>query len=437
MSEDKGGKKGKRREKLFRPVKLFFKTVCSIVLAFVILAGGSCFAYYKITGQVPFSNGGIYSNATDTSFLEALFRRNIKMNVAVLGVDKDGVRTDVNFVVHYDSAKESIDIVSVPRDTRVMICDRVESRLQEAGRSYNRETKFNSVFAYSGKEMGCENTVLQLEDLLGIQIDHYVKIDLEAFRKIVDAVGGVDVYVPQDMYWDMRDTGDPLIDLKKGMQHLDGEKAEQLVRFRRYHNGDVGRIEVQQLFMKELAEKVLNTGSILKALPQYISVLYEDVETDIKLKDALKYVNYINKVDMMKISMETIPGEGAYIGDVSYYVHDPVKTREMVDRIFYNAEDETSAEELTSKGVLIEVSNGGDVAGLAGEYGQRLAADGYTVAPVTNFDGKRKKYTRIQVDEHGMGKDLLPYFEKPKIEKLKEPLDSGAKIRIILGTEER
>ena len=74
--------------------------------------------------------------------------------------------------------------------------------------------------------------------MLGIKIDHYVKVDFNALVEIVDAVGGVEVDVPQDMKWDMSDTGDIKIDLKKGLQTLDGNKALQLVRFRKgYANG--------------------------------------------------------------------------------------------------------------------------------------------------------------------------------------------------------
>ena len=234
MAENRRGRRMAKRKKKFNPFKTFFKIVCSMVSVFMVLAGGAAFAYYKVTGDVPFSNQEIIQSASDMNLLDAFLKRDIKMNVAVFGVDKDGTRTDVIFVAHYDSAQKSINLVSLPRDTRVSICDEVRENLNKEGRSYNQVAKLNAVHSYSGKEMGPKNAVLQIEDLLGIKIDHYVKVDLEGFREIVDAVGGVDVDVPQDMHWDMRDTGDPLIDLKKGMQHLDGEKAEQLVRFRRY-----------------------------------------------------------------------------------------------------------------------------------------------------------------------------------------------------------
>ncbi len=425
-----------KRRRAFHPIKTFFKIVCSIVLVFVVLAGGAAFAYYKVTGNVPFADNGITTNVTDMNLLDALLQRNIKMNVAVFGVDKDGTRTDVVFVAHYDSAQESISLVSLPRDTRVSLCDEVVANLNAAGRNYSQVTKLNAVHAYSGQEMGCQNAVLQIEDLLGIKIDHYVKVDLEAFRQIVDAIGGVEVDVPQDMYWDMSDTGDPIINLKKGVQVLDGDKAEQLVRFRRYVDGDVGRIQVQQLFLMALAQKVLSTESIVKNLPDYVSVLYKYVETDISLSDALKYVNYIKKIDLSKMTMETLPGVGQYVGNVSYFIHDAEATKEMVDRVFYSvASKESDGESADSKSLLIEVSNGGNVNGLAGRFSEKLEAEGYRMADPTTYSGTQMDYTRIQVKTEGVGSDLVQYFNDAKVEVAPSGVGS-ADIRIILGTNE-
>lgn len=425
-------------QKGFDPARLFMKIVGIMVFSFVLLAGGSCFAYYKATGNIPFSGGALSTNASDANFLDALLKRNMKMNVAVFGVDKDGTRTDVNFVVHYDSGAESVSLVSIPRDTRISICDPVKANLEENGRAYNQVTKFNAVHSYSGEKMGSQNAVLQLEDLLGIKIDHYVKVDLEAFRAIVDAVGGVDMYVPQDMHWDMRDTGDPLIDLKEGQQHLDGDKAEQLVRFRRYVDGDVGRIETQQAFLNALASKVLSTETILKSLPSMISVVYKYIETDVSLTDAVKYVNYVDKIDMSKVSMETLPGVGQMVGGVSYFVHDAEETRAMVDRVFYNVAPAADGGEgaADSKALLIEVSNGGGVTGLAGRVSKELEDSGYRVATPTTFTGDQKPYTRIQVKEASVGADLIPFFAEAKIEVAQGGIDGGADIRIILGTNE-
>ncbi len=182
----------------------FFKIVFSIILVFCIGAGGAAFAYYKITGGFSSekTDKPVSSNAKNTSFLDALKKKNLKINVAVFGVDGDGTRTDVMFVVHFDSEEQRTSLVSMPRDTRVKIASDVVSYMEKESKYYQSPTKLNAVHAYVGKEKGPEMTVKQLEDILGIEIDHYVKLDLNAFRKIVDAIGGVEVDVPQNMFYE-------------------------------------------------------------------------------------------------------------------------------------------------------------------------------------------------------------------------------------------
>lgn len=417
----------------------FFKIVFSIILIFCIGAGGAAFAYYKITGGFSSekTDKPVSSNAKNTSFLDALKKKNLKINVAVFGVDGDGTRTDVMFVVHFDSEEQRTSLVSMPRDTRVKIASDVVSYMEKESKYYQSPTKLNAVHAYAGKEKGPEMTVKQLEDILGIEIDHYVKVDLDAFRKIVDAIGGVEVDVPQNMFYE-DPYQDLYINLKKGPQLLDGDKAEQLVRFRSYPMGDIARVEVQQRFLKAFAEKVTSSETIIKNIPDYISMLYNDVETDVTLADALKYVNYINSVDPTKIKMETLPGVPEEIAGVSYYIYNEEETKEMVNRIFYGIglEDDTEEQTNDSKEYTIEVANGGYTEGLAGRVSNRLKSDGYTVSGVSTYTGTKQQYTRIIVKEQGIGEDLKDYFSDARIEVDDSLLSADTDIKIIIGTEQ-
>ena len=107
---DGGYEKPQKKRKPFRPIRTFFKIVVSIVMAFLILSGGAAFAYYKVTGESPF--GGYTGEGSNLNLLDAMLGRDIKLNVAVFGTDKEGKRTDVMFVVHYESANESLDLLS-------------------------------------------------------------------------------------------------------------------------------------------------------------------------------------------------------------------------------------------------------------------------------------------------------------------------------------
>ena len=255
------------------------------------------------------------------------------INVAVFGTDEDGFRADVNMVVSFNTTTKELHMISVPRDTRVVLTDDMIDYLEQEDEYVpNRngvygQCKLTEVHAYAGKDNRCAFSVAMLEDLLDIQIDYYVKFDLTAFKKVVDAVGGVDFYVPMNMYWDMTDTGGPLINLREGMQHLDGDKAEQLVRFRDgYAQKDLKRIEVQQEFITALIEKVCSSQTLMSKLDDLVEVVLDCTESDVTVTEALKYVKYVKDLDPAKITSDTVPGEGG-----SYFDMDEEGTKELID----------------------------------------------------------------------------------------------------------
>lgn len=255
------------------------------------------------------------------------------INVAVFGTDEDGFRADVNMVVSFNTTTKELHMISVPRDTRVVLTDDMIDYLEKEDEYVpNRngvygQCKLTEVHAYAGKDNRCAFSVAMLEELLDVQIDYYVKFDLTAFKKVVDAVGGVDFYVPMNMYWDMTDTGGPLINLREGMQHLDGDKAEQLVRFRDgYAQKDLKRIEVQQEFITALIEKVCSSQTLMSKLDDLVEVVLDCTESDVTVTEALKYVKYVKDLDPAKITSDTVPGEGG-----SYFDMDEEGTKELID----------------------------------------------------------------------------------------------------------
>lgn len=245
------------------------------------------------------------------------------LTAAILGTDEDGFRADVNIVACYHTDTGELNLISVPRDSRVTMTAEMIAHQEELGRTVPQrngvygQCKLTELHAYAGEGNRCAYSVAMLEEILGIDIPYYVKVDLDAFKEIVDAVGGVDFYVPMDMYWDMRDTGGPLINLKEGMQHLDGEKAEQLVRFRDgYAQKDLKRIQVQQDFIKALIEKICSSETLMKNLNNLMDVVLDCSESNITIAEALQYMKYIKDFDPEKITKDTLP----YIGDPGSYV---------------------------------------------------------------------------------------------------------------------
>ncbi|MEG3072236.1 MAG: LCP family protein [Candidatus Syntrophopropionicum ammoniitolerans] len=177
-----------------------------------------------------------------------------RTNVLLLGIDaRDGesmARTDSIIMASIDPKSKQIALLSIPRDTRVKI----------PGHGMD---KINSASVYGGPEL----TAKVAADLLGIPLKHYVMTDFRGFEGIVDILGGVTIDVEQDMYH-LDDPG-YCINLSKGLQRLDGDKAVQYVRYRGYAAADIERTRQQQKFLMALAKEVLQPATIPK-LPKLV-----------------------------------------------------------------------------------------------------------------------------------------------------------------------
>ena len=155
----------------------------------------------------------------------------------------------------------------------------------------------------------------------GIPTDYYAQVNIDGFRGIVDAIGGVDLTVPQRMYY-VDEYQDLYIDLYPGHQHLNGKKAEQFVRFRGYVGGDVDRLEAQKTFLNAFLSKLLSLSTVSK-IDSIVSEIEDNLYTSISFDNLLVFANKLVTMDLSEdIHMYTIPGTGDYVGAVSYFVLD-------------------------------------------------------------------------------------------------------------------
>lgn len=229
------------------------------------------------------------------------------VHVLVLGVDERsavlGSRTDTMMLVRVEDGQARI--LSIPRDTLV--------DLEEHG-----EGKANSAYTYGGAELA-KRTVSRLLD---VPVDYHVTVDLKGFSRMVDLIGGVEYNVPKVMrYYDPTDG--TRIDLKPGQQVLNGDKALQFVRFRYDDAGDdMGRIQRQHEFLKAAASQAL-TASNLTRIPQLIMTARQYVETDVPLSQQISLAQALYRAQQQDaLVQETLPGQGEYIDDISFYVVD-------------------------------------------------------------------------------------------------------------------
>ncbi len=233
--------------------------------------------------------------------------------ILVIGSDKEKINADVMMLVQLNAKSKTVDIISVLRDTMVKI----------NGRTY----KLNAALQLGGEDFVVE----QVADLLDVKIDNYVFLNYEGFRKVIDAIDGVDFYVPQDMFYE-DPYQDLYIDLKEGQQHLDGDKAEQLVRFRRYPMGDVKRTEVQRDFVIALYKQKINS-SLVKRVGSLVPAVMDFVDTDIGLQDAIQYANFVKGFDEESITSYQMPGKAKDINGISYFVADTDGIEKMFETI--------------------------------------------------------------------------------------------------------
>ena len=239
-----------------------------------------------------------------------------KATVMIMGVDEradDVGRSDTLMIGTLDSDKNQAALLSVPRDTRVKI----------KGHGFD---KINAAYAYGGRKLTQET----IESLLNTHIDHYIKINVHGFTKIIDALGGIDIDVEKRMYyedpWD--DDGGLYIDLQPGMQHMDGKTAITYVRYRD-EEGDIGRIKRQQNFMKAVMDKLVSP-TIIPKLPAIVSAVSDSVETDMSVSEILSFLGTLQDAKDNGLKSEMLPGKPVYIEGISYWVPDISKTRQIL-----------------------------------------------------------------------------------------------------------
>lgn len=259
--------------------------------------------------------------------------KRVNKTIAIFGTDIEGLRTDVVLVANFNSETNKVNIISMPRDTKVE-WKSDQKGLLPSHNSWVRVSKINEMTAWGGIEQIRGLTVRELENILGIKIDNYAIVSINAFREIVDAIGGVEFDVPERMKKD--DYAQNLhIDLYPGVQFLDGAKAEQLVRYRGYVDADLGRIKVQQKFLKVFAEKVLSPEMIIK-LPQIIPVVLNSLKTDISLLELTNYYPYVKNFDLHNLSFYTLPGIEKRENGISYYIADMEAIDELINNMFFS-----------------------------------------------------------------------------------------------------
>lgn len=246
----------------------------------------------------------------------------------ILGISEDVETelTDTIIVAAYNPYTQQAYMLSIPRDTYI-----------GKNNSVGKYDKINAIYS----KYGIEKTIEYAEELTNLEIDYYAIVRTSALTNIVDIIGGVEFDVPINMNYD--DESQNLhINLKKGVQIIDGKKAEQLLRFRHnndgttysyeYGNNDYGRMRTQREFIKETIKQTIQFKNILK-VKQIINSIFNNIETNIGIDKLLAYVPYGIEFNIDNLSMEQLPGESIQKNGVWIFEKSSSKSRRIINEL--------------------------------------------------------------------------------------------------------
>ena len=279
----------------------FLKAVLAIVLVLAVLLSGVHF----LLAKQPEAELGLGARKAGCA------------TILIAGTDEGGYRTDTMMLFSVDRASGTMSLVSIPRDT-LIYCEYAVP-------------KINSAYGWaSGGEAGMQELLKRVTEIIGFAPDGYVLVDLSCFEALVDTMGGVTFDVPMDMHYTDPSQG-LTIDISAGEQHLTGEQAMQVVRFRSgYAMQDLGRVETQRSFLSAAIHQWTSFKGLIH-LPAALKLILDASQTDLSARELVWLCESALLCSRGEIQTQTLPGASSYIAGGSYYVLDAAGVCETVN----------------------------------------------------------------------------------------------------------
>ena len=387
--DSKDNKKKKKKSKAGKIIKVIL-----LLLLIALIAYGVYFAcqYYKHASNM---EGKEYDplSATALGIDPEKLKTIGRLNVLILGESGigDGYKlTDSIMIASYNPQTQQASLLSIPRDTYVG-----KKNKDTASANYLASYKMNAVYR-NGTNL--EETIECVNNLTGLELENYILIDTDAIIEIVDAIGGVWFDVPIDMdYEDLNQ--DLYIHLKAGYQLIDGNKAEQLLRFRHnqdgtsypieYGDNDIGRMRTQREFIQATAKQLLKIENVTKVV-NLLDIVFNNIKTKLDMQTLKYYIPYIFKFNTANIVSDTLPGESEKCNEIWIYTADKTKTKQVIQDLFTDkvvVEEEntnTITNTITSgeaeEQITIELLNGTGDSEVLEEVKGKLKEKGYVIS---------------------------------------------------------
>ena len=449
---NKATNKNMNRKK--KKMKMWKKVLLVILLILAISIGVFAYKSHK--------NGGGLSGmlATAVGHNEQTKKNLGEFKCLILGIstDQDGVDlTDTIMVASYNPNTQKASLLSIPRDTYT-------------GKNPAKATAYEKINALYSRKHRPNETLEAVNEITGLDIQYYVVVKTEALIKLVDVIGGVTFNVPIDMDYDDV-TQDLHIHLEKGEQLLDGDKAEQLVRFRHNNDGtsypeeygdnDTGRMRTQREFIMQVIKQTAKPENIFK-IGEILDVEQEYVITNVDFNVAKDYIPYVVEFNTDNLLTATLPGENTNKNTAKtwVFVYDEEETEALIQEMFYDrdkTEEELSQENQTAgdnttgnsttntsskttsstskSNIKIEILNGSGVSQNLQKAVDDLEGAGYNVTRTGSTNATSK--TTI-IDKKDVSQNLLTNMKEIlEVGTIQESTSSSSKVdvTIILGKD--
>ena len=332
----------KKKVKMLKKKRKKKKTWKKVLLIFLLVAliGGGAFAY-----RVHKNGGGMSGILATVVGHDENTKKNLgEFRVLLLGIstDQEGVDlTDTIIVASYNPNTQKATLLSIPRDTYT-------------GTNPSKATAYEKINALYNRKHRPDETLKAVNDITGLNIEYYAVIKTEALIKLVETIGGVTFNVPINMDYD-DPTQDLHIHLQAGEQLLDGDKAEQLVRFRHNNNGtsypeeygdnDAGRMKTQREFIMQVIRQTATPGNIFK-LGEILDIAKEYIITNINFDVAKDYIPYVVEFSTENMLNATLPGKDTdqNVNNVWMFIYDKEETKKLIQELFYDRDIEQTEE---------------------------------------------------------------------------------------------
>lgn len=398
MKDKKTNRKNIKNPKK-RKMKTWKKVLIIIILVLAIAGGWFAYKTHKNGGGVSGMLATVVGHDENTKKSLGEFK------ILLLGIstDQTGVDlTDTIIVASYNPNTQKATLLSIPRDTYI-------------GKTPSKASAYEKINSLYSRKHRPDETLEAVNKITGLDIEYYAVVKTEALIELVDAIGGVTFNVPMNMFYN-DPTQDLQINLKKGEQLLDGDKAEQLVRFRHNDDGttypeeyggeDSGRMRTQREFIMATIKQTAKPENIFK-LGQILEIAEKNIITNIDFNVAKDYLPYIVEFSTENMLTATLPGANTNknTNKTWIFVHDKEETEELVQELFYDRDiQETQTEEgeegttntISKADIKLEVLNGSGSATNLQNAIKELEGAGYKVARTGTTNTTQKQQLLIK-----------------------------------------